>query len=170
MAECRPTIFEKAMTDLATWDGQGEAPAYPLYRGAAVAVVAKFPKFKGQVVIFPQEGNRGEPVSLHDLPLYQSLQVGTVAHVVAQKMQQVFPEGRIIRHDEGYGVPDHAHAVLFPAKQTEGRRLYDPPIELADGYFERMQELLTLDEGQIRALDVGLAHLATLAAVGDLGG
>jgi len=162
------TVFEQAMADYASWDGKGQAPAFPLYNGEAVALVDRFPKFLGQVVIFPRRGFSGDDVSMFDLPTPISQAVDLVTHTIGRHMSKLFEGVRIIRHDEGYAVPNHPHTVLFPAGRGEGARLYEPSqFHPDEGYFDSMRELLALSERQTSLLDEKLGELLLSSGLHD---
>jgi hypothetical protein len=163
------TIFEQAMADYATWSGEGEAPAYPLYTGDVVALVAKVPKFVGEVVVFPSTGYPGQDVGLFDLDTHVRLGVELVAHTIGQKMMRAFGvDKKVIEHDEGFGVPNHPHAVVFAAQRGEGARLYElSRLNPDQVYFELVQEMLALDERTTRLVDEKLGVLTQNAALLD---
>lgn len=169
MSAQEQTVFQRTMEELHAWDGNGEPSAYPLYNGdSVVALLDKFPRFPGQVVIFPVQASPGSNASMFDLRTHVRLSVDLVAHTMGQRMQQVFWDKRIIRHDEGYAVPDHPHTILFPAKRSEGRKLYEASaFKPPDGYFSGMQEQLRLSDLQKRTLDSKIAVLALNATLLD---
>jgi len=152
------TVFQETMERYAAWQGdpEGEAPAYPVYNGArVVGLVDLFPRFFGQLVVFPRDpGGLGEDVSMEDLPIHVQSSVGLVVNTFRRRMRQLF-EVRAIRHEEGYAVPDHPHAVVFPAARGEGVGLYQPSAlgELGPDYFTGMQAMLTPPVEETRRLD-----------------
>ena len=168
MANPELTVFEQTMQDFDNWSGEGEAPAYPLYSGNVVALVDRYPKFPGQVVIFPRNGLPGQDVGLYDLPVHERLGVDLVADTIARQMHIAFEGVRIIRHDEGYAIPDHPHTVLLPAARGEGKGLYEPSTFKPSGeYFSDMRTLLELTPQQQEILDSKLARIALEATVFD---
>lgn len=161
------TIFEQTMQNYAKWSGQGDAPAYPVYESDDyVALVDRYPKFIGQVVVFPHAGRPGENVAPYDLPTGTRIGLDYLSHVVQSRMSSQFPRGRIIRHEEGFAVPDHPHVVLFPAERGQGKRLYEPSDFQPDtDYFKYTQRLLKIEEEQKKIVDERLKWL--LEAVED---
>jgi diadenosine tetraphosphate (Ap4A) HIT family hydrolase len=154
------TIFERTMQAYQNWDGTGDAPAYPVYDGDhVVALLDKFPKFLGQVVVFPRQAPGLEKATMFDLPKALRAGVDLVALTVGKRMGQAF-EQLIVEHREGRGVPNHPHTVLFPAAQGEGRGLYDASTFSAlPRYFESMHELLALPRTEKETLDREVASL-----------
>ena len=155
------TVFEKTMQNYADWTGEGEAPAYPLYEGLEyVALVDRFPKFDGQVVIFPSHGQPGQETAPYNLPPSLRLGMDYLTHVIQTRMSSRYPKGRIIRHEEGFAVPDHPHVVLFPAQRGEGKKLYEPSqFEPDKSYYRETQRLLQLESDQKRIVDEKLKRL-----------
>lgn len=155
------TVFEQTMLNFADWSGEGDAPAYPVYEGEDyVALVDRYPKFVGQVVVFPQEGRPGEDIAPYDLPARTRLGLDYLSHVVQSRMRTRFPQGRIVRHEEGFAVPDHPHVVLYPAQRGEGRKLYEPSgFEPDTRYFKTTQQLLKIEEDQKKIVDARLKKL-----------
>lgn len=161
MISADTTVFERTMQNFADWTGEGEAPAYPVYEGDNyVALVDRYPKFAGQVVVFPSRGNPGQETAPYDLPAPVRLGMDYLTHVVQGRMKSIYPTGRIIRHEEGFAVPDHPHVVLFPAHRGEGRKLYEPSeISPDEAYFREAQRLLRLETDQKKIVDERLQRL-----------
>jgi diadenosine tetraphosphate (Ap4A) HIT family hydrolase len=156
------TVFEQTMRNYADWSGEGDAPAYPIYESSDfVALIDRFPKFIGQVVIFPSHGTPGENVAPYDLPPVISLGIDYLSRKVQSRMSKVFPSSRIIRHEEGFAVPDHPHVVLFPAARGDGKKLYEPSLlKPDDAYFKEAQRQLRLEDEQKKLIDERLKRLA----------
>jgi hypothetical protein len=162
------TVFERSLEALGSWNGEGRAPAYPLHMGKIVIVASLFPKFPGEIVVFPEQGYPGQDVSLFDVPQHTRLQVDVAADTIGRKMQRAFEGVRIIRHDEGYAVPDHPHAVLLPAERGAGAGLYRPTeFHPDDSYFESIQAMLALTSHEGAALDEKIERLEVDAYVYD---
>lgn len=155
------------MRNLDDWSGEGSAPAYPIYETddssplQVVALVDRFPKFFGQVVLFPRQGSPGEQVAPYDIAPAESLGLDYLARTVQSRMSEVFKGRRIIRHEEGFAVPDHPHIVLFPAKRGRGVRLYEPSLfKPDDRYFSAVQRKLRIAGQEKAKIDDRLKRLA----------
>lgn len=160
------TVFEQSLQNLADWHGAGDAPAYPIYEGDRhVVLVDRYPKFLGQVVLFPTEGYPGQDLELYELPDDIVTPLDHLTRVIQRRMRAAYPQSglRMIRHEEGYAVPDHPHTVLFPAERTKGKSLYEPSLLTPDqSYFKEVQRTLMLDQAQKIIVDERLKMLADM--------
>jgi len=90
-----------------------------------MAVADRYAKFPYQVVVAPKDGSFGETVRFSDLSRYTRRTLHEVADAVEEKIAaQCGDTQRVITHTEGFGVPDHAHIVLFAAERKQGEALY----------------------------------------------
>jgi diadenosine tetraphosphate (Ap4A) HIT family hydrolase len=122
------TLFQRVFREYDEWeanDRTGKIPARVAFRHRDVsALVDPFRKLPGTIVVIPKEGTPGREQHLAHLPSTRLMQVALVCQAFGQKI--VEQTGlRSIEHTEGYGVPDHAHTVIFAAERGEGRALYE---------------------------------------------
>ena len=112
------TVFERI------WD-QPDGHIFKSAQFGVMAVADAFAKFPYQVVVAPKNGSAGEAVRFSDLPRYTKRTLHEVADAVEEKIAaQCGDAERVITHTEGFGVPDHAHIVLFGAERRQGEALY----------------------------------------------
>jgi hypothetical protein len=112
------TVFERI------WD-QPDGHIFKSAQFGVMAVADAFAKFPYQVVVAPKNGSAGEAVCFSDLPRYTKRTLHEVADAVEEKIAaQCGDAERVITHTEGFGVPDHAHIVLFGAERRQGEALY----------------------------------------------
>ncbi len=96
-------------------------------RYGVMALADPFAKFPMHVVVAPREGMPDEEVYFSDLPRITKRLLHEVSDAVEEKIKQHCQPGqRVITHTEGFGIPDHAHIVLFAAERGEGQSLYVP--------------------------------------------
>jgi hypothetical protein len=125
-----------------------------------MAVADPFAKFHLHVVVAPREGDPGKDVRFSKLPLLTKRLLHEVADAVEEKIERhIEPEQRVITHTEGYGIPDHAHIVLFAAKRGEGKDLWVPRSagELA---IEHTLNAISFNPNEAEMLDQRLAQVA----------
>lgn len=136
------TLFERM------W--QGEVPSLSVFKSeklGIMAILANPQETPGQLVVFPERA----------VPTYEELTVGEVNNMdfamggLARVLKARLNVERVVRHIEGYGVPDHAHGVLLPSYQRgDSDRIHHPaprlPFdEFADKYSP-LQQLLGVSE------------------------
>jgi hypothetical protein len=112
------TVFEQI------WD----KPDGHIFKSAEFGVMAvadAFAKFPYQVVVAPKDGSAGKAVRFSDLSRHTKRTLHEVADAIEEKIAaQCGDTERVITHTEGFGVPDHAHIVLFAAERKQGEALY----------------------------------------------
>ncbi|MGF7228760.1 MAG: hypothetical protein ACQR33_02125 [Candidatus Saccharibacteria bacterium] len=116
--EASQTVFEQI------W-GKPDGHIFKSARFGVMAVADAFAKFPYQVVVAPKDGSAGEAVRFSDLSRHTKRTLHEVADAVEEKIAaQCGDTERVITHTEGFGVPDHAHIVLFAAERKQGEALY----------------------------------------------
>jgi len=71
----------------------------------------------------------GEQV-IGDMPAIVRLSVSAVSHALQRKIQELCEPGQLaLTHTEGYGVPTHAHILVYQSyMQKSGVDLYEGPV------------------------------------------
>lgn len=156
MSEFTQTVFEKA------WR-KDDSGLY-LFRSEKHEVMAladPFPKLSLQTVIAPSEGLKGENVHFNTLPRSARRKLHEVSDAIGEKMAtHLGPNERVVTHIEGFGVPDHAHIVMFAAERKEGEALYNGAL-LGEDVVRRTVELLRFNEEETAQLNQRLSHIPT---------
>jgi diadenosine tetraphosphate (Ap4A) HIT family hydrolase len=162
----RQTVFEKA------WQ-QDDNGLY-LFRSekhAVMALAALYPRLPLQVVVAPNEGEFGTHVHFSQLPRSTKRKLHEVADAMDEKMftllqkdQRVVTEivpprtESVTTHTEGFGVPDHAHIVLFAAERKEGELQYNGAA-LGEDAVARTVKLMRFNQKETAQLNQRLSHL-----------
>jgi hypothetical protein len=168
------TVFQKVSREYDEWTGtgsQGRPPARLAFGHPDVRVwVDPFRKLPGTVVVVPREGTPGKDAYLHDLPAHRLDQMSRVRVAFGRKMLAITGV-RPIEHVEGYGVPDHAHVVMFPAARGEGRALYEsverPGAEELEAELDTTLALYGMRGEEAAGLRQRLTVLASMAILLD---
>ena len=161
------TVFEKA------WQ-QDDNGLY-LFRSEkheVMALAALYPKLPLQVVVALSEGKVGTDVHFGELPRRMKRILHETADAVEEKMLMLLEEGQRVvaeivppstvsttTHTEGFGVPDHAHIVLFAAERNEGERQYNGAA-LGEDVVRRTVQLLRFNDEETSQLNQRLAHIS----------
>jgi diadenosine tetraphosphate (Ap4A) HIT family hydrolase len=143
MSKKPPTLFEKI------W--YGDLPSLPVYRSedrGVMAILAEPQELPGQLVVFP----RRAVSEIHHLSVATENEMLLVTRALTRQVQKQLGAERVVRHTEGYGVPDHAHTVLVPSyERGDSDRIHHPSAERAPMHeLVPMQELLTITELQVQ--------------------
>ncbi len=134
----------------------GDIPSLPVLRDedmGVMAVLTNPQETVGQVVVFPSR-----PVATYeDLTFREEEAMLVATSALAKHMRAALGVERVVRHVEGYGVPNHAHAVLLPSYQRgDSDRIHHPGQRLPFDEFTReytaTQERLKVPEKAIHAV------------------
>lgn len=122
------TLFQRVFREYDEWEMSGQRgprPSRVAFRHPDVsALVDPFRKLPGTIVVIPKEATPDAEHHLADLPPSRRMQLALVCQEFGKKIIE-HAGVRAIEHVEGYGVPDHAHIVIFPAAKGEGKALYE---------------------------------------------
>ncbi|HSH55940.1 MAG TPA: hypothetical protein VK983_03880 [Candidatus Limnocylindrales bacterium] len=154
-----PTLFEKI------W--KGDIPSLPVLRHdtlEVMAILANPQETVGQAVIFPKRAVG----TFEELDHGQEQEMLLATRALARHMRSVLGVERVVRHVEGYGVPDHAHTVLVPSYQRgDSDRIHHPserlPFEVFAEQCAHVQETLTVPADVIQ--NELFAHQAYMQAL-----
>lgn len=125
-----------------------------------MAVADPYAKFPLHTVVAPRDGNMDEEVHFSDLPDATRRLLHVLADAVGEKIKQhCKPEQRVITHIEGFGIPDHAHIVLFAAERSEGRQLYEP-VAAGPLAIQHTLEVISFNPVEALALEEQLDRVA----------
>ncbi|MDB5185606.1 MAG: hypothetical protein JWL85_129 [Candidatus Saccharibacteria bacterium] len=153
MTDTRPTtVFERV------WNNRKEL-LFRSDRHEVLAAVDIKPKFPLQVVVALRYGTPGERADFDALPSYMKKRLHTVADFLGQKiLANCTEEQRVIRHTEGFGVPDHPHITLFAAERGQGKDLYNgEPLGLE--VVENTLKVLKFTDTQPAELEAELGQI-----------
>lgn len=141
------TVFERVVQN---------APDEHLYlseRHKVLMAVDPFAKLPLQSVIAPTTGSAGQESHFDELPFRTQLKLHAASSFIGKKMLELCEPGeRVIKHIEGFGVPDHPHIVTYVAERGQGRDLYDGSF-IGAAAVAPATEQLRLNDDEVDELD-----------------
>lgn len=129
----------------------GSVPSLPVLTSEKLqvgAILANPQETIGQLVVFPFRPAR----ALEDLTDTEDRLLNFAVRGLAKHLRNVLGVDRVVRHAEGYGVPNHAHWVVLPSYQRgDSDRIHHPSDrlpweEFAERYSATQQMLEVTEE------------------------